>query len=142
MALGQLTNIYEAGKQSIQEFLTPDPDFTLAEIKERQKIRKQTHGALSTVLDTPIGQDADGSSILIRNLPKDHEYWSTEDGQLAKKRLKSYRKALKGEYEMTYQELQYDPVWVDSIQKIYKAEMGSEYQGSNFALRRVLFRSD
>ena len=139
MALGQFTNIYEAGKQSIQEFLTPDPDFTLAEIKERQKIRKQTHGALSTVLDTPIGQDADGSSILIRNLPKDHEYWSTEDGQLAKKRLKSYRKALKGEYEMTYQELQYDPVWVDSIQKIYKAEMGSEYQGSNFALTEEYF---
>ena len=139
MALGQLTNIYEVGKQSIQELLTPDPDFTLAEIKERQEIRKQTHSALSTVLDTPIGQDADGSSILIRNLPKDHEYWSTEDGQLAKKRLKSYRKALKGKYETTYQELQYDPVWIDSLQKIYKAEMGSEYQGSNFALTEDYF---
>ena len=139
MALGQLTNIYEAGKQSIQEALTPEPDFTLAEIKERQEIRKQTHSALSTVLDTPIGQDVDGSSILIRNLPKDHEYWSTEDGQLAKKRLKSYRKALKGKYKTTYQELQYDPVWIDSLQKIYKAEMGSEYQKSNFALTEEYF---
>ena len=139
MALGQLTNIYEAGKQSVQEFLTPDPDFTHDEIKKRQETRKKIHGALNTVLDTPIGQDADGSSILIRNLPKDHEYWSTEDGELAKKRLKSYRKALKGKYETTYQELQYDPVWVDSIQKIYKAEMGSEYQGSNFALTEEYF---
>ena len=139
MALGQLTNIYEAGKQSVQEFLTPDPDFTHDEIKKRQETRKKIHGALNTVLDTPIGQNAGGSSILIRNLPKDHEYWSTDDGHLAKKRLKSYRKALKGKYETTYQELQYDPVWVDSIQKIYKAEMGSEYQGANFALTEEYF---
>ena len=67
MALGFFTQAYEAGKQSVQEALTPDPDFTQAEIKERQEIRKQTHSALNTVLDTPIGQDADGSSILLRN---------------------------------------------------------------------------
>jgi len=139
MALEFFTQAYEAGKQSVQEALTPDPDFTHDEIKERQGIRKKITSSLNTILNTPIGQDVDGSSILIRNLPKDHKYWSTEDGELAKKRLKSYRKALKGKYETTYQELQYEPVWIDSLQKIHKAEMGSEWQGSNFALTEEYF---
>jgi len=113
------------------DIVTPDEDFSREKINER-KIKRTTHQkGEDETLNKIIGVNEDGADLIVGDLDKKHPYWTTAEGKDDRTYLKDVRKLLDGKLEMTYQELPQDEEWVQSIKKIYKAEHGSEWQGSD-----------
>ena len=118
-------------KDQALDIVTPDEDFSREKINER-KIKRTTHlKGEDETLNKIIGVNEDGADLIVGDLDQKHPYWTTAEGKDDRTYLKDVRKLLDGKLEMTYQELPQDEEWVQSIKKLYQAEHGSVWQGSD-----------
>jgi hypothetical protein len=139
MALEQITNIYNVAKSKARDMLTADPDFNKDELAERKDTRVKIYNTMDLILSGFSGVDENNQPIEVRNTPKDSEWWGTEDGRTAKRRLTSLKNLIDGKYEITYQELSHEEKWINSLRKISQAETGKEWEGTDQALTEEYF---
>ena len=113
------------------DIVTPDVDYSREDILKRKEKRIIHQKGEDEALNKIIGVNEDGADLIVGDLDKKHPYWTTAEGKEDRTYLKDVRKLLDGKLEMTYQELPQDEEWVQSIKKLYQAEHGSVWQGSD-----------
>jgi len=105
--------------------LTPESAWTEEESKTRAK-------------DRSIARNAQ-KSILSRYDGIEDPMWETELGKKDLQKLKEYDNLLKGELEISFDELTWDKKFLRDVRAMHKAEMGYDFSGNNYQLKDYAF---
>ena len=105
--------------------LTPESAWSEEESKARAKERSIVRNAQKSILSRYDGIE--------------DPMWETESGKKDLQKLKQYDDLLKGELEISFDELTWDKKFLKDVRAMHKAEMGYDFSGNDYQLKDYAF---
>ena len=108
-----------------KDTLTPESAWSEEESKERADNRKVYINAMNAIMNRYKG--------------KDDPAWEAEQGKIDLDTIKKYQKQLKGDLEISYDELTWNPKFLQDARIMFKSENGYDFRESDVKLKNYVF---